>query len=198
MLEEKVKISFVGMEPTDSLKEYLLEKLEGKDKFLEEATGIDVFLKGSIHNKGVKDDFRLDINVVLPNSRIRVEQGGPDMYANIDFGLDTLMRRLKRYRDKRAYWEGNEPWKVMEAEAALEELTEEVENQLDDYDYSKYVPNIATRKTIKNLEVLEEGEAIEMMELLGYNQFLFKNKKTNKITMIYKREQGDYGLVEPA
>ena len=78
MLEEKVKISFVGMEPTDSLKEYLLEKLEGKDKFLEEATGIDVFFKGSIHNKGVKDDFRLDINVVLPNSRIRVEQGAPD------------------------------------------------------------------------------------------------------------------------
>ena len=82
---------------------------------------------------------------------------------------------------------GNEPWKVMEAGGSLEELTEEVENQLDDYDYSKYVPNIATRKTIKNLEVLEEGEAIEMMELLGYNQFLFKNKKTNKITMIYKR-----------
>ena len=95
-------------------------------------------------------------------------------------------------------WEGEKPWKVMEADVVLDKLTKEVEKQLDDYDYSNYVPNIATRKTIKNLEVLEEGEAIEMMELLGYRQFLFRSKKTDKITMIYKREQGDYGLVEPA
>ncbi len=198
MLEDKVKVSFLGMDPTDSLREYLLEKLEAKEKLLKEATAIDVFFKQSIHNKGIKDDFRLDINMVLPNSRIRVEQSGPDMYANIDFGIDTLIRRLKRYKDKRAHWEGEKPWKVMEAEVVLDKLTKEVEKQLDDYDYSNYVPNIATRKTIKNLEVLEEGEAIEMMELLGYRQFLFRSKKTDKITMIYKREQGDYGLVEPA
>ena len=198
MLEQKVKISYVGMQSSQSLKEYLLEKLEGKKNLLEEATGIDIFFKQNIHNKGVKDDFRLDINVVLPNSRIRVEQDGSDMYANIDLAIDTLVRRLKRYRDKKSHWEGKEAWKVMEAVAVLDELTEQVEDSLDDYDYSKYVPNIATRKTIKILEVLEEGEAIEMMELLGYRQFLFRNRKTDNITMIYKREQGDYGLVEPA
>lgn len=198
MLEEKVKISYVGMQSSQSLKEYLLEKLEGKKKFLQEATSIDVFFKQNIHSKGVKEDFRLDINVVLPNAPIRVEQSGPDMYANIDLAIDTLTRRVKRYRDKRAYWEGKEAWKVMEAEEALENLTREVEDDLDDYDYSDYVPSIATRKTIKNLKVLEEGEAIEVMELQGYNQFLFKNKGTDKITMIYKREEGGYGLVEPA
>jgi putative sigma-54 modulation protein len=198
MLEEKVKISYVGMESSQSLKEYLLEKLEGKKKFLEEATSIDVFFKQSIHSKGVKEDFRLDINVALPNAPIRVEQSGGDMYANIDLAIDTLTRRIKRYRDKRAYWEGTVGWKVVEAEEALKSLTEQVEDDLDDYDYSDYVPGIATRKTIKNLEVLEEGEAIEMMELQGYNQFLFRNKGTDKITMIYKREQGGYGLVEPA
>ena len=198
MLEEKVKISYQGMQSSQSLREYILEKLEGKKKLLEEATSIEVFFKQNIHARGVKEDFKLDINVMLPNAPIRVEQSGSDMYANIDLAVDTLTRRIKRYRDRRVYWEGKEPWKVMEAEAALGELTEEVQEELDDYDYSDYVPTIATRKTIKNLEVLEEGEAIEMMELLGYNQFLFKNKGTDKITMIYRRPQGGYGLVEPA
>jgi putative sigma-54 modulation protein len=198
MLEEKVKISYLGMESSQSLKEYILEKLEAKKKFLEEATSIDIFFKQNVHARGVKEDFRLDINVALPNAPIRVEQSGADMYANIDLAVDTLTRRLKRYRDRRAYWEGKEGWKVVEAEEALKSLTRQVEEDLDDYDYSDYVPSIATRKTIKKLEVLEEGEAIERMELQGYNQFLFKNKGTDKITMIYKREQGGYGLVEPA
>jgi putative sigma-54 modulation protein len=44
---------------------------------------------------------------------------------------------------------------------------------------------------------MEEAEAIERMELWGYNQLLFRNKATGKISMVYRREKGDYGLVEP-
>lgn len=195
MIEEKTRISFIGMESSDGLKKYILDKLSKKEKLLEEAIKIEVFFKQNIYSRGVKDDFRVDINVDLPKSPVRVEQSGEDMYANIDFAIDTLDRRLKRYRDRRANWEGKKPWKVMEAEAALEALTDEIEHKMDDY--SDYVPKIATRKTIRKLERLEEGEAIERMELLGYNQFLFRNRATRKISMIYKREQGGYGLVEP-
>ena len=195
MIEEKTRISFIGMESSDGLKKYILDKLSKKEKLLEEAIKIEVFFKQNIYSRGVKDDFRVDINVDLPKSPVRVEQSGEDMYANIDFAIDTLDRRLKRYRDRRANWEGKKPWKVMEAEAALEALTDEIEHKMDDY--SDYVPKIATRKTIRKLERLEEGEAIERMEQLGYNQFLFRNRATRKISMIYKREQGGYGLVEP-
>ena len=190
MLEEKVKISFVGMEQTDSLREYLLEKLEAKEKFLEEATGIDVFFKGSIHNKGIKDDFRLDINVILPDSRIRVEQGGPDMYANIDFAVDTLVRRLQRYVDTKARWSGEKAWEVEEGEPTLEDF--------DIDDYSDYVPKIVRRKKIEDTSPLEEGEAIERMEMLGYDFFLFRNKRTDRVSAVYKRKDGSYGIVEPS
>jgi putative sigma-54 modulation protein len=91
--------------------------------------------------------------------------------------------------------EGVKPWKVLEADAALQALTEEVEGELDDY--SDYVPKIAVRKTVKDIGPMEEAEAIERMELLGYDQFLFLNKATGKISMIYRRRRGGYGLVEP-
>jgi len=195
MFKEIIKISFVGMEPSDTLKEYITEKLEKKEKLLKEATLIEVFFKENIHRRGVKEDYRVDITVTLPNSPIRIEQSGEDMYANIDLAMDILDRRLKRYRERRGYLEGVKPWKILEADAALQALTEEVEGELDDY--SDYVPKIAVRKTVKDIGPMEEAEAIERMELLGYDQFLFLNKTTGKISMIYKREMGGYGLVEP-
>jgi len=117
------------------------------------------------------------------------------MYKNIDEATDTLARRLKRYHDRKSTWEGKTPWKVLEADAALEALVGEDEKEMEDY--TNYVPKIAVRKEITDMSPIEEAEAIEKMELLGYDQLLFKNKNTGKISMVYRRQKGGYALVEP-
>jgi len=195
MLEDIIKVQFVGMESSDPLKDYIVEKIKKKEPLLKDATSIEIFFKNMKHSRGVDEDFRVDINVNLPNSPVRVEQEGPDMYANIDLAMDVLDRRLKRYSDRKEHWEGIKPWKVLEAEAALEALTEEVEDGPEDY--SDYVTGIVKRKVVKDMEPILEAEAIERMELSGYDQYLFKNKSTGKISMIYRRNYGGYGLVEP-
>lgn len=192
MTTEEIKITFVGMQPTDAIKKYVIEKIGKHEHLWQEATNLEVFLKEYTNSKGVEHDFRVDINVSLPNSTVRVEVKGQDMYANIDEASDTLARRLKRYSDRRAYWEGATAWKVIEADA----INNAPINIVDDY--SDYVPSISVRKKIEDMSPMEEGEAIERMELLGYSQLLFRNKNTGKISMLYKREGGDYGLVEPA
>lgn len=189
---EDMKISFVGMEPTEPIKKYVIEKIGKHEHLLSDAISVEVFLKENINRRGIDHDFRIDINVSLPNSTVRVEVKGPQMYAIIDEASDTLARRIKRYIDRRSYWEGVTPWKVIEADS-LNNTPIEVSD-----DYSDYVPSISVRKKIEDMSPLEEGEAIEKMELLGYNQLLFRNKLTGKISMLYKRESGDYGLVEPA
>jgi putative sigma-54 modulation protein len=195
MLEDKIKIKYVGMDSSKALRDYLVEKLKKKEALLEDATSIEIFFKNNKHSRGVAEDFRVDININLPNSPVRVEQEGEDMYANIDLAMDILDRRLKRYSDRKEQWEGIKPWKVLEAEAALEALTEEIENEPEDY--SDYVTGIVKRKVVKDMEPIQEAEAIERMELSGYDQYLFKNKNTGKISMIYRRKYGGYGLVEP-
>jgi putative sigma-54 modulation protein len=194
MNEKNIQISFVGMEPTESLKKYVLEKLEKHERFLDKATSIEVVLKENKYSRGIDKDFRIDINIVLPQAPVRVEVVGGDMYANIDEATDILVRRLKRYTDKESYWEGKTPWKILEADAALEALREEDEKEDS---YTDYVPKIAVRKKITDMSPIEEAEAIEKMELLGYDQLLFKNKNTGKISMVYRRTKGGYGLVEP-
>ncbi|NLZ24459.1 ribosome-associated translation inhibitor RaiA [Candidatus Dojkabacteria bacterium] len=193
MTVDDIQITFVGMEATEALRVYVKEKIDKYSRLWKEATSIDVYLKEFVKSKGVKDDFRIDITVSLPKSPVRVEVSGENMYANIDEASDTLARRLKRYNEKKAYWEGVTPWKVMEADAQLTQEDEVVEDN-----YIGYVPTISLRKQIEDMSPLEEGEAIERMELLGYQQLLFKNKSTGKISMLYRREQGEYGLVEPS
>jgi len=188
----EIQINFIEMEPTESLKKYVLDKIGKYDHLLQEATSMSVTLKQYTSQRGVDNDFRVNMNVSVPNSTVRVEVEGENMYAIIDEASDTLARRLNRYYDKRAYWEGTTPWNVVESDNSLEENLDESGDQ-----YIGYVPTITVRKKLDSMSPLEEAEAIESMELLGYDQFLFKNKKTGKISMIYRRKRGGYGLIEP-
>lgn len=192
MLEkDKIHISFVGMDATDALKDYVVDKIAKKENILKEATAIDVFLKQEKSTKGVNNDFRFNINVSLPETLIRVEERGENMYVNIDKSMDILSRRLNRYNETKDQWSGIKSWKELETE-----MTQDTEEDNID-DYTHYVPKVSKRKTIENMSPMEEAEAIERMELLGYDQFLFKNKSTNKISMIYRRLNGTYGLIQP-
>lgn len=189
-----INVSFVGMEPTEALKKFVVEKISKHENLLSDATKIETFLKENQYRKGKDKDFRIDINVSIPNSQVRVEVVGADMYANIDEATDILARRMKRYLDKREQWEGILPWNVLEAEEGIEDMEED----MDVSGYVDYTPKIAVRKKLEDMSPLAEGEAIERMVLSGYDQILFRSKETDKISMIYRRRDGTYGLVEPA
>jgi putative sigma-54 modulation protein len=148
-----------------------------------------VFLKENVNAKGVKSDFKININVNLPKNKIRIEEKGEDMYANIDKASDTLARQLKKTEEKKKFWDIKRPLKILGIGKSREE--EEVEEQ-----HYTYIPKIKTRKELKNLERYQEQEAIERMEMSGFNQMIFRHRDTGNICMAYKRKKDGYGLVE--
>lgn len=189
MKKEEVKYTFLGMDPSDALKEYAFSKISKREDLMERLLNLEIAFKEHKASKGVRNDFRVDISVDLPETPIRVTERGEDMYANIDLAVDTLVRRLTRYFEMKEHWGGSKEWEVMEIEGDEEEVFDE---------YSNYVPKIAKRKKINDMSPLEEGEAIERMEMLGYDSYLFRSKKTDKISLVYKRKDGSYGIVEPS
>ena len=192
MKVEELQIKFISMEPTEAIKNYVVQKVGKVENFLEKAVKGEVVLKERVQRRGVDKDFRIDINISLPNSLVVVQEAGEDLYAIIDKGVDVLTRRLKRYFDKLSQWEGKEPWKVVHAQESNAKFETEEGDQ-----YTDYVPQIAVHKRIEDMRPREYAEAIEEMELMGFNQLLFKNK-LGQYSMLYKREDGTYGLVEPA
>ncbi len=192
MKAQDVQIKFLSMDSTEAIKNYVVQKMLKVENFLEKATKVEIVLKERVQRRGVDKDFRIDINVSLPNNIVIVQEAGEDLYAIVDKAVDVLSRRLKRYFDKLSQWEGKEPWKIVHAEEVVAEFEEE-----DQDEFLNYVPKIAVHKKIDDLQPKEYAEAIEEMELRGFDQFLFKNKQ-GQFSMLYKREDGSYGLVEPS
>ncbi|MCC7289756.1 ribosome-associated translation inhibitor RaiA [bacterium] len=188
----KVQTSFNGMAVSEALRNYLEEKLNRHESILNHATSISGEFNDHVASRGVKADFRLDLNVVLPKAVVRVEEEGEDMYSVVDKAVDTLIRRVKRYNDKKVNWDGVTPWKDIEAMSETEEVAEEA---IDNY--INYVPKIKHRIKLENIAPMGEAEAIERMELQGQDQILFKNVQTGEFSMIYRNGRGEYCLVIP-
>lgn len=186
-----IKVSGRGMTVSKSIRGYVLDKLSKYDRIFDIATSIDVELTESLSNRGVKSDYRIEILMHLPKVDVRVEKEGPEMYALIDEITDVLARKIKSYRAKLRQWEGKDSWK-------LEEVKEDKENDNKDKDpyVIDYVPRIARRKKIEDGSPISEAEAIEKMEMMGYDAFLFKSIENKKYCMVYRRKKGGYGIVE--
>jgi putative sigma-54 modulation protein len=184
-----IKITGRMMKPTDAIKKYLVEKISKHEDLLDNALLIEAEITNSRPHAGVADDFKLEIDVNLPRAFIKVEDSGSDLYALIDKLENTLFRRLKRYHDMYQKWEDKGKWKL--AKAPVNIKPSELES------YSDYEPYLAKRKIYDDDSPKHPAEAIEAMELLGHNAFLFRNIENDKYTMVYKRKDGSYGLVEP-
>ena len=152
------------MDSTEALKEYVITKITKDQRLIEKATSIEVILTENHDHRGVAKDNRIDINVSVPNSKLHVEEIGDDMYAVIDKASEIIYRRFKRYMDKIQQWSGVAPWETEEYKAQFVED----EHFDSEYDYGTYVPKVAVRKKVKDPRPMEEGEAIELMELMGY------------------------------
>jgi putative sigma-54 modulation protein len=186
MTPKDIQITFVGMEPTESLKQYCIDKVSKYKHLWKDATSIEIFLKENVPAKGVKHDFIININVHIPNKEIRIEEVGKEMYANIDKATDILARQLKKTEEKKKFWDIKRPLKILGIGR---------EEDVEDDKHYAYIPKIKSRKELKKLEKYEELEAIERMEMSGFNQMMFENRDSGEICMVYKREKDGYGLV---
>jgi putative sigma-54 modulation protein len=114
----------------------------------------------------------------LPRGMVRVEQAETDMYAAIDLAVERLEQSLKRYKERR-----------LERHHAPEpSLSQEPEPQEEG--------QIVRVKRFPLRPMNPEDAAFEM-EALGHDFYVFRNAKTEQINVIYRRRDGNYGLIEP-
>lgn len=190
MAMPEVLISGHGMTITDSIRDYIEKKFEKYENIFEMATSINVECVENVAADGVDKDFRVEVTMNLPKAVARVEKNGADLYAIVDKITDVLVRKVKRYKGKLNQWEGREEWKD------VEEFTPEEIEAIQEEPLITYEPKVISRKVMKTCSPISEAEAIERMEMLGYDSFLFKNERNDKFCMIYRRKKGGYGIVE--
>jgi len=183
---DSIEVQSRGIKLTQQNKDHMKRKLSFLERFSKYIDHIDILVE---KNPGESINLKYEISVSVKHGLIRVEERGVDLYSLIDAVNETLKPKIEKYKDKYTDHGGEKP--VDETDDSQIDVTE------PDTETPLYSPKITKRKTYSDNRPLHPSEAIEQMEMLGHISFLFRNIETDRYTMVYKRKDGNYGLVEP-
>ena len=174
----KINYSSKNMEITSAMETLFTKKLTRLDKYFSDDTA------AYVHITNRKNTQKLEITIPVKGSTIRSEQEGPDVYNLIDKNMEALEKQIKKYRGKLQ--------DTRRAAGSVKPGYEPAPETAGDDEF-----RIEKRKTFA-MKPMGAEEACLQMELLGHNFYVFLNSETNEINVVYRRNNGGYGLIEPS
>lgn len=181
-----INIRGENLEVTSALRDYVDKKLGRLERYLNTPLPTDVQVTLNV----IKDKQNVEVTIPLPGVMLRAEEKNDDMYASIDLVVDKLERQIRKHKTKVN--------RKFSKDGGLRSLFNESYDStapayIDEEDELEVVRT--KRFTMKPMDV---EEAILQMNLIGHNFFVFANMETDQINVVYKRDDGRYGLIEPA
>jgi putative sigma-54 modulation protein len=169
---------------------YIKEKMGKLERYLETISKVTVEVtEEQRRNEG--NMHRAQVTLVGEHGiLLRAEQRAADLYAAIDVVSDNLQRQIQRYKDK--HWRRGklrrQAGEIVEVESISNGVSaaEEAHN-----------PRIVRTKEFQ-VKPMYSDEAVEQMELLGHDFFVFRDAGNGEINVLYRREDGNYGLIVPS
>jgi putative sigma-54 modulation protein len=172
-----------NVEVTDRLQDYVEKKIGKLDRYLPSISEIWVELSTE-GARAAQDRQVCQVTVRSNGTILRAEERSEDMFTSIDAVLDKMYRQIARYKGKRKNrWRGAAP--------EPEPLPLEYEEEFDE-ESSRIVRFKRFAMTPMNPD-----EAVEQMELLGHDFFVFYHADEGQINVLYRRKDGNYGVLQP-
>ena len=169
---DKIKI-------TQSMKDYIEEKLSKLDKYLEKSNDVcaNVMVKVRGHEQ------KVEITIPLKSFILRSEETQEDFYAAVDKTIDKLERQIRKNKTRLM---------TKHEKASFDFNFESIDI---DKKEEKEQKKVVKRKAIE-IKPMSEEEALLQMELLGHEFFMYKDSETMEVAVVYKRKDGNYGVLE--
>lgn len=176
----RISINGKGLEVSDYMRELVDKKVGKLERYFSQDTEAQVTLSVE------KTRHIVEVTIPYEGGIIRAEEVTGDMYASIDNVLDKLEKQILRYRTRLEKNLRNGAFKY--DQPVYSTSYEEPEQEAG--------PRIVRVKRF-NIKPMSEEEAMLQAELLGHSFYVFTNAETNDINVLYKRKDGNYGLIEP-
>ncbi|MBP7892485.1 MAG: ribosome-associated translation inhibitor RaiA [Firmicutes bacterium] len=179
-----MEITVVGrnVAVTDALRAYAEKKVAKMQKYFERGimeAQVSMTIERGIHS--------VDITIQVDGLLLRGEEHTGDMYASIDGAIDNIERQIRKYKtriNRRLRQEGNKLVESMVAVGPAANVVEAPE------------PKVVKTKRFA-IKPMSVEEAIMQMELLGHDFFVFMDDSSEDVNVVYRRRDGNYGLIEP-
>ncbi|MGD9006869.1 MAG: ribosome-associated translation inhibitor RaiA [Desulfobacteraceae bacterium] len=174
----QTSVTFKNIDPSDHLKSYVSEKLNRFDKYLYNPAEANVVLS--------VEKFRhiAEINIVGDRLNINGKEETEDMYSAIDMTLDKLEKQIKKNKQKTRERRTGKGKAKANPDTALMAMEEDYEKQV----------------VVKNIDYkpMDVDEAIMQMDLMNGNFLVFTNARSDQVNVLYRRNDGDFGLIQPS
>jgi len=181
-----MKITGKNIEVSPAIREHMAQKFSKIDRCLSNIISFDVV---ATEEKTHSPEQRYIVQVTLDSNGtlIRGEERGPDLYTATDRTVEVMHRQIERYRRKL-------PYSRNKGKSSIRTVTTEV--VAVEQELAQEGPRIVKTKKF-DLKPMSVEEAVDQMELLGHDFFLYFNPENNRINLLYRRKDGNYGLIEP-
>jgi putative sigma-54 modulation protein len=182
-----INIKGKHVEVTDALRSYIDKKLHRLEKHFNEIKEANVVL--SVQRGMQMVEVQLEGDGILLRGE---ERRGNDMYASIDEVVEKLEGRVQKFKGKirsKSQEQGPSEKSVIKQQTMTEAYGPEVTEPEE-------MPHIVRTKRFA-IKPMTPEEAANQMELLHHGFFVFRNEETEDVNVVYKREDGNYGLIEP-
>ncbi len=172
-----MNITYLGRKTTikDSFKEYAAKRLKRLEKFFDDDPNVMIV----VTNEG--DEETVEVTIKSRGMFFRGEKTSRDRQISLDLVADVLSSQIVRNKNRLER-------RLKTPVSVIEELTGELEQEGPD-------TLVKTKKF--PVAVMDVEEAILQMNLLGHEFFMFRNGETGEINVVYRRKDGNYGLLEP-
>jgi putative sigma-54 modulation protein len=185
----KLVIHGKNIEITDAIREYVHQKIEKAVSHFQNITNeVDVHLSVA-RNPRINPRQAAEVTIYANGSVIRAEESSENLYASIDLVADKIARQLRKYKERRQDQKTHAiPTETVVAESVVTDLIG---------DRTPELPNEVVRTKYFSMPPMTLAEALEQLQLVGHDFYMFRNSETNEINVIYERNHGGYGVIQP-
>ena len=183
-MDEKIEIVVKNMELTERIQEYVEKKIPRLERQLPDIENVKFDLSYIKNARNKADREVAQLTLTGKGFVLRTEERDDDLLTAVDKAVDKMQRQIERFKGKRARGRGD-GIPASEVVTPPQELDAET-------------PTSIVRRKSFTLVPMDENEAIEQMALLDHEDFfIFYNVNSGSINVLYRRRDGDLGLIEP-
>jgi putative sigma-54 modulation protein len=188
----KLVIHGKNIEITDAIREYVQSKIEKAVSHFQSITNeVDVHLSVA-RNPRINPRQAAEVTIYANKTVIRAEESSESLYASIDLVADKISRQLRKYKERLQNKKSNVP--VVE-ETAVETVAEVLPDLIGDR--TPELPEEVVRTKYFAMPPMTMSEALEQLQMVGHDFYMFHNVETGDINVIYERNHGGYGVIQP-
>ncbi|NET00556.1 MAG: ribosome-associated translation inhibitor RaiA [Sphaerospermopsis sp. SIO1G2] len=185
----KLVIHGKNIEITDAIREYVHQKIEKAVNHFQNITHeVDVHLSVA-RNPRINTKQAAEVTIYANGNVIRAEESSENLYASIDLVADKIARQLRKYKEKRQ----NHKNQAKSTNEAI--MPESVQDLIGDR--IPELPGEVVRTKYFSMSPMTVAEAQEQLQLVGHDFYMFRNVETGEINVIYERNHGGYGVIQP-